>query len=118
MTIDQCLVTRILVDINSSVNVLFKDTFKQMDISWSKVLPYEAPLVGFTRQIMKPNGKITLPVSIGDIAHMVKFLIVVAPSPYNCIMGRPALIQLQARSMKVPIMEEVQMIYTDLKGCL
>lgn len=40
MTIYHCLVKRILIDIGSSVNVHSKDTFKQMDIPWSKVLPY------------------------------------------------------------------------------
>lgn len=71
MTIDQCLVKRIRVDIGSSVNVLLKDTFKQMDIPWSRVLPYEAPLVRFTRQVVKSDGKITFPTFTGYISHMV-----------------------------------------------
>ncbi|KAI5658618.1 hypothetical protein M9H77_27411 [Catharanthus roseus] len=47
MTIDQCLVKRILVETGSSVNILFKDTFKKIGIQWDKVIPYVATLVGF-----------------------------------------------------------------------
>lgn len=73
MTIDQCVVKCILVYTGSSVNILFKDTFTQMDISWEKLLPYAAPLVGFIGKAVKFVGKITLPVSIGDTAHMIEF---------------------------------------------
>ncbi|KAI5658185.1 hypothetical protein M9H77_26978 [Catharanthus roseus] len=48
MTINQCLVRRILIDTGSSLNVLFKETFKKTRISWDKAIPYAAPLVGFT----------------------------------------------------------------------
>lgn len=85
MTVDQCLVKMILVDTRSSVNVLFLNTFVQMDIPWSRILSYEAPIVGFTGKTIKSGEKITLPVSIGDTAHMVEFLIVSSPSLYNCI---------------------------------
>lgn len=57
------------------MNVFFKVTFKQMDISWDKVLLYASPFVGFTSQTVKSDGKITLPISIGDTAHMVGFYI-------------------------------------------
>lgn len=54
---------------------------------------------------------------------MVEFLIVYAPSPYNCILGQPALNQLQANvstydlSMEVPNSTDVQMIYGDQRAC-
>lgn len=88
MTIDQCLVKRILVHTGSSVNVLFKETFRQMDIPWDKVSPYVTPLVRFTSITIKSEGKISFPVSIGETVHIVEFLIVSAPLPYNCILGQ------------------------------
>lgn len=112
MTIDQCLGKRILVDTDSSINVLFKDTFWQMDIPWDKVLPYTSPLVGFTSQTIKSDGKISLPIYVRDSARVIEFIIVFAPYPYNCIMGRPALNQLQA---KVSTCGLLQMIYSDQK---
>lgn len=91
MSIDQCLVKRVLVDTGGSVNVLSKDTFRQIGIPWDKVIPYAAPLVGFTGKTVKSEGKITLLVSIKEIGHMAEFLIIYAPSPYNCKMSRSAL---------------------------
>ncbi|KAI5658483.1 hypothetical protein M9H77_27276 [Catharanthus roseus] len=70
ITIDQCLVKRIMVDTGHSINVLFKETFQQMGIPWNKVTPYVAPLVGFTGQIVKLEGKVTLPISVKDTRHM------------------------------------------------
>lgn len=109
MTIDQCVVKRILVDTSSSVNVIFKDTFKQMDIPWDKVIPYATPLVGFTGQTVKYDGKISLPISISDTSLIMEFLLISASSPYNCIMGRQVLNQLQAKVSSCDLSMEVPM---------
>lgn len=59
---------------------------------------------------------------IGDIAHMVEFSVVFAPSPYNYILGHPTLNQLKAKvptcdlSMEIPNEEEVHLIYGDQKA--
>lgn len=79
-------------------------------------------MVGFASQTIKSEGKISLPLSVGDNVHMVEFLIMFSPSLYNCIMGRLALNQLQVKvstrdlSMEIPIREEIQMIYGDQKA--
>lgn len=78
-------------DTGSFVNVLFKNTFSQMGISWDCVFLYVAPLVGFSGQTTKSEGKITLPISVNDTICMVELLIVSISSPYNCIMGHSAL---------------------------
>lgn len=93
-----------------------------MDIPWDKVSPYATPLVGFIGQTIKSDGNINLPVSIRDTAHMVKFLIVSATWPYNCILGWLALNQLQAKVstcdlfMEVPNGTDIWMIYGDQKA--
>lgn len=89
MTIDQFLVKRILVDTGSLVNVIFKDTFKQIDILWSRVLSYEAFFGQFHRTYPQVRRQDYPTSSIGDTAHMIELLIV--SSLYNCIMGRLAL---------------------------
>lgn len=53
MPIDQYVSKHILVSAGSSTNILFKETFKQMDMTWSKVIPYAASLVGFTGKTIK-----------------------------------------------------------------
>lgn len=100
-------------------NILFKDTLSQMDISWSFVTPYTTPLVGFTSKIVKSKGKISLPMTVRNIIYILEFLIVSTLSPYNYIMGRPTLNQLQARIstcdlfMKFPDREAIHVIYGD-----
>lgn len=123
LNIDHCIVRHTPVDTGSSINILFKETLKEMDISWTKVvIAYIASLVGFIGQIMKSDRKICLLVIVGDTAHIVEFLIVSSSSPYNYILGHPALNQLQAKvstcdlAMVIPNGEEVHVIYRDQKA--
>lgn len=71
----------------------FLRAFKKMGILWNKVIPYAALLVGFMGQKIKSEGKITLPVLVKEVAHVVEFLNVSTSSPYNCTMGRSSLNQ-------------------------
>lgn len=45
--------------------------------------------------------------NVGSTAYMVEFLIVSTPSSYNCIMGRSALNQLQAKIAACDLFMEV-----------
>lgn len=74
MSIDHCMVKHILIDTGSSANIHFKNTFLQMEVSWSQVMPYIIPLVGFTGRTIYSEGKICLPVNVehcmyGRISH-------------------------------------------------
>ncbi|GJU61602.1 hypothetical protein Tco_1243437 [Tanacetum coccineum] len=57
------------------------------------MLPATAPLIGFSGEIIWPMGPISLPVKIGDAEHStsiwMNFVVVISPSPYNGIIGRP-----------------------------
>lgn len=74
MLIDHCLIKRILADTGSFTNILFKDTFLQMEIPRSRATPYIIPLVGFTGQRIHSKRKFSLLVNIGNTAYMVEFL--------------------------------------------
>ena len=66
-----------------------------MGIDKARLIPTNAPLVGFGGTRVLPLGVITLSVTVGDypkqITKDVTFLVVDCPSAYNGILGRPTL---------------------------
>ncbi|CAI9763836.1 unnamed protein product [Fraxinus pennsylvanica] len=83
-----------LVDNDSSINILFRTTFDKMAVD-HELTPMSSPLYGFTGDIIIPRGKITLAVEIGaspQVAHhFMEFLIVDRRSTYHGVLGRPTL---------------------------
>ena len=86
---------RVLVDNGSSVDILYYPVFQQMRIDRERLVPTNAPLVGFRGTKVYPLGAVTLPITIGDypqqITRDVTFLIVNCSSAYNDIIGQPTL---------------------------
>ena len=66
-----------------------------MGIDRARLIPTNAPLVGFGGTRVLPLGAITLSVTVGDypqqITRDVTFLVVDCSSAYNGILGRPTL---------------------------
>ena len=66
-----------------------------MRIDRERLIPTNAPLVGFGGSRVFPLGAVTLSVIVGDypqqIAGDVTFLVVDYSSAYNAILGRPTL---------------------------
>ena len=86
---------RVLVDNGSPADILYYPAFQQMGIGWERLIPMNAPLVGFGGIRVLPLGAIILFVVVGDypqqIANDVTFLVVDCSSAYNAILGRPTL---------------------------
>jgi hypothetical protein len=61
------VIKKILVDNGSSTDILFFKTFEKMNLSQHMLQPPEYPLQGFGGKPIKPVGKISLPVSYGDL---------------------------------------------------
>ena len=84
---------QVLVNNESSVDILYNPTFQQMRINKERLVLTNSPLVGFGGTIVYPLGIVTLPVTIGDYPHQitkdVTFLVVDCSSAYNAILGRP-----------------------------
>ncbi|XP_062151942.1 uncharacterized protein LOC133860331 [Alnus glutinosa] len=68
---------RVLVDIGSSADIIYKSAFKLMSIEQKELAPIRGPLIGFTGKQVLPIGAIELPVMAGTSPRqktiMVKF---------------------------------------------
>ena len=86
---------RVLVDNNSSTDILYYPAFQQRRIDKERLTPTNAPLVGFGRTNVFPLGAITLSMTAGDypqqITREVTFLVVNCSSAYTAILGQPTL---------------------------
>ncbi|XP_042432957.1 uncharacterized protein LOC122019564 [Zingiber officinale] len=88
-------ISHTFIDIGSSVNIIFKKAFDQLQIDPSELQPMATPLYGFTGNEVQPLDQIKLAISLGEEPLMRTrrsyFMVVDAPSVYNVILGRPAL---------------------------
>ncbi|XP_075521501.1 uncharacterized protein LOC142554717 [Primulina tabacum] len=93
-------ILRVFVDSGSSVNVIFKDAFSQMDLQGFHLEAVKTALFGFAGHVVYPEGEIVLPLTLGsqDLKKtvMTSFTVVDSPSSYNIILGRPAMNELRA----------------------
>ncbi|GAV84269.1 hypothetical protein CFOL_v3_27713 [Cephalotus follicularis] len=91
---------RILIDSDSSTNILYKHAFDQLRIPADQLKPVKTPLIGFAGETIHPLGSINLSVVAGTAPCQTQvemtFLVVDTPSPYNAIVGRPGLYLLEA----------------------
>ncbi|XP_042432929.1 uncharacterized protein LOC122019537 [Zingiber officinale] len=94
------IIHRIFVDIGSSMNIIFKEVFDQLQIDRNELLPMMTPLYGFMGNEVLPLGQTRLTVSLGEESlrrtRIINFIIVDAPSTYNVILGRPTLNKFRA----------------------
>ncbi|XP_058755072.1 uncharacterized protein LOC131628226 [Vicia villosa] len=94
-------VCRILVDQGSSVDIMYSQLFKTLQLNDNHLTPYVgSDLQGFNGTVTKPWGFVELIVSIGSAkttrAVKVQFLVIDCPSIYQCILGRSTLAELIA----------------------
>ncbi|CAA0819896.1 Unknown protein, partial [Striga hermonthica] len=87
-------VQRVFVDTGSSVNVIFYDCLKRMELD-IQLTPLHTSLFGFNGSEVVPLGETMLAVVLGEgdlrKVKMVRFVVVDVESAYNVILGRPAL---------------------------
>ena len=57
---------RVLVDNGSSANILYYLAFQQMGINRERLIPTNAPFVGFGGTWVFPLGVVRLSVTVGD----------------------------------------------------
>ncbi|GJW98733.1 reverse transcriptase domain-containing protein [Tanacetum coccineum] len=94
-------VHRMYVDGGSSMEVLFEHCFNRLRPEIQRQMaPATTSLIGFSGETIWPIGQIRLLVTIGDAEHSTEawmnFMIVRSPSPYNGIIGRLGIKEIQA----------------------
>ncbi|XP_073305835.1 uncharacterized protein [Primulina huaijiensis] len=93
-------ILRVFVDSGSSVNVIFKDAFVQMDLQDYHLEAVKTALFGFAGHVVYSEGEIVLPLTLGSQnlkkTVMTSFTVVDSPSSYNIILGRPTMNELRA----------------------
>lgn len=81
----------ILIDNGSSTDLPFREAIVKIGIDATKLRPSPMPLKGFSRDLIRPVGTITLLVKTGrgmcTTTTMTDYLIVKAPSSYIDVLG-------------------------------
>jgi hypothetical protein len=123
INIAEWIIGKILVDNGSSTDILFLKNFEKMDLSQHMLHPPEYSLPGFGGKLIKPVGKIALPVSFGDLDNArtktLTFDVVDMYHPYLAIFGRgfmnkfDAVIRQQFLCMKIPAPKGIITVFGD-----
>ncbi|XP_062074917.1 uncharacterized protein LOC133778922 [Humulus lupulus] len=94
------MVSRVLVDDRSSVNVLFKPAFTAIGLTEAYLASCATQIYGFNGDSILPMGKIQLPVTLGNKIQgsfkFCMFVVVDCFTAYNVIFSCPALVDFGA----------------------
>ncbi|GJR68658.1 reverse transcriptase domain-containing protein [Tanacetum coccineum] len=95
------MIHRMYIDGGSSTEVLYEHCFNQLgpEIK-NQMVPATTSLTGFSGETIWPLGQLRLLVTIGDAYHSTRawmnFIVVRSLSPYNGIIRRPGIREIQA----------------------
>jgi hypothetical protein len=96
LVLDPCINSvrfeRVLIDGDSSIDILFRNSLPALKLSQAGLKPYEAQFWGvLPRQSSIPLGQITLPVQFGTTEHFrtdyVNIVVVDFDGTYHAILG-------------------------------
>jgi len=82
-------VKMVMIDQGSTIEIMYPDLFKGLNLKLENLTAYSSPLVSFEGKMVISKGQIRVPVQTGSDVVEVDFIVVDAFSPYTAIMGRP-----------------------------
>ncbi|XP_016173500.1 uncharacterized protein LOC107616004 [Arachis ipaensis] len=94
------LIKRILVDTGADLNIMFRNVFDALGLRDADLRTHQHGVVGLSDHFIKPDGIISLPVSIGlgqgKRSVMAEFVVLRDSMAYNVILGRKTINDLRA----------------------
>jgi len=94
MCISSCRVSRILIDIGSSINIMYRSALDRMkdtlEIACAMICPqFQSSLYEFDENETRSFGMISLPISADPYNFIMEFYVIDVESLHNTILGRP-----------------------------
>ncbi|CAL5392185.1 unnamed protein product [Camellia sinensis] len=86
----------ILVDTGSSVNVMYNNLFKMLELKPEDLKPTSYMMCGFNGVPVQPMGEVTLPIYVDPVTAQTLFMVVDVSSRYNAIIDLPWLHEMRA----------------------
>ncbi|XP_058726212.1 uncharacterized protein LOC131597536 [Vicia villosa] len=83
------MLSRVLVDTGSSLNVLPKSSLMRLDYSGVEIRPSELTVRAFDGSKRSVFGEVDLPIMIGPQLFTIIFFVMDIHSSYRCLLGRP-----------------------------
>ena len=91
-------VKRVLVDQGSTIEIMYPDLYKGLNLRSEDLTAYDSPLISFEGKMVIPKNQIRIPIETDLEIVEVDFIVVDSYSPYTAIVARPWLHALGAVS--------------------
>ena len=89
MECEDMIVSRVLIDNGSTLNVCSMSTIERLNVDTSLIRPTTMIIRAFDGTLREVKGEIELAIRIGPKSFMVNFQIIKVDFPYNMLLGRP-----------------------------
>ena len=86
---EDMIVSRVLIDNGSSLNVCLMSTIERLDVDTSLIHPTTMIIRAFDGTLREVQGEIKLAIGTGPMILMVNLQVIKVDSPYNMLLGRP-----------------------------
>ena len=87
-----------MVDQGSTIEIMYPDLYKGLNLKPEDLMAYESPLVSFEEKTVIPKVQIRLPIQTDSEIVEVDFIVVDSYYPYTAIVAKPWLYALEAVS--------------------